>query len=110
MQVKWIVLILMSWIVVALLVGVVEGVLVGGAYDSVTGEPEAAILINQLADGGFFERANALAHMMFFDFETVFYGAWGILQWIFFLPFAVAFAVVALGWVLSHIPVIGRGS
>lgn len=110
MDFKWIVFVVMAWIVVALLAGVAEGSLVGGSYDPDTGEPTAAGTLSSFLDGDFFQRAGALADMMTFNFPAIFTGSWAILRWIFFIPFVTAFAVTMLGYILAHIPVVGRGS
>lgn len=110
MQFKWIVFVLMVWILVAFLVGVVEGVMVGGPIDPETGVASATTIIHDLMNGSFFARANAFVGMMAFDFPTIFHGGYAFLKWVFFLPFVVAFAVMMLGYILAHIPVIGRGS
>lgn len=110
MELKWIIFVLTLWIVVSLLVGVAEGVMIGGAVDPSTGEPQATSTIQDLLSGSFSERMGALGNMITFDFPSIFYGGWAILKWIFFLPFAIAFAVMTAGYALAHIPVFGRGS
>jgi len=110
MTFKWIVFVVMGWIVVALLVGVAEGVMVGGAIVSVTGAPQATSTLNSFLSGDFFQRAGALANMVTFNFPSIFTGSWAILRWIFFIPFVTAFGIMMLGYILAHIPVIGRGS
>ena len=110
MQLKWIAFVLMAWVITSLLVGVAAGALVGGTIDPHTGETLTAITINDLMHGDFFTRAGALGNMMVFNFPSVFYGGWAILRWIFFIPFAAAFGVMMLGYLLAHIPIIGRGT
>lgn len=110
MELKWIIFVVMLWVVTSLLVGVAQGVMIGGAVDPVTGEPQATSIIDTLEGGSFTERVGALGNMLTFNFPEIFAGGWAILRWIFFLPFVIAFAVMALGYALSHIPVIGRGS
>lgn len=110
MQFKWIVFVLTAWILVAFLVGVVEGAMVGGPIDVETGEPSATTVIYNLMNGSFSARANAFVGMMAFHFPAIFHGGYAFFQWVFFLPFIIAFAVMMLGYILAHIPVIGRGT
>ena len=126
MSPKWIVFILMAWIVTSMLCGVAENAVIGGAIDPETGDPIQTSVLNDLAqskvltaptlgakisaaftDGAFW---SALAHIIAFQFPAIFHGSWIIFQWVFFLPFVIAFGVCMMGYIMSHIPVIGRGS
>lgn len=109
MQFKYIVFVLMAWVVTALLVGVAEGSIVGGAADPVTGET-ASTTLEVFLTGDFFARGWAMVNMMFFNFPNLFSGGWAILQWIFFIPFSAAFGIMMAGYVLAHIPIVGRGT
>ena len=107
MELKWIVFLVMAWVIVALLVGVAEGVVIGGAVDPTTGVPMATSTLSNLAQGDFFQRAGAMVNVMTFDFPEIFYGGYAILHWIFFLPFVIAFGLMMLAFILSHIPIFG---
>ena len=126
MAFKWIVFLLSAWIIVSLLVGVVENVMVGGAIDPDTGESIQIGVLNTLLNspvitnqslGGKFAAAftdtqfwGAIAAMVTFHFPAIFYGAWQTLQWVFFVPFCVAFVIMMGGYIMAHIPIIGRGT
>lgn len=126
MSPKWIILVVMVWIILAVLVGVAEDAFIGGGIDPATGEPIQTSVLNDLmtsktltaptlgarismsfSDDVFW---SAIATMMLFDFPGIFYGSWMMLQWIFFLPLMIGFAIILGGYIMAHIPVIGRGS
>jgi len=109
MSPKWIVFIVMAWVVTGLLVGVAEHAMIGGGTDPDTGESLTTSVLNDLmssktltaptlgakiastfTDGTFW---SAIGHMMLFDFPAIFHGPWVMLQWIFFMPFCIAFGM-----------------
>lgn len=126
MAFKWIVFVVTAWIVVSLLVGVVENVVIGGAIDPETGEPIQISVLNDLMNSpvitnqSFGAKVSALfsddkfwiavGAMITFRFPAIFYGAWATLQWVFFLPFCVAFIIMMGGYMAAHIPLVGRGT
>ena len=126
MAFKWIVFVLTAWIVVSLLVGVVDNAMIGGTIDPDTGEPTATSVLNDLMTspvitnqsfGAKFSAVftdttfwSAIGTMMLFRFPSIFHGAWAILQWVFFFPFCVAFIIMMGGYIMAHIPIIGRGT
>jgi len=103
MQLKYIVFLIMTWIVVSLLVGIAEHVIVGGAVDPATGLPYATSMLIELTTGTFPEKAGAAMALASFNFPAIFYGAWGYVRWIFFLPFGIAFGIMMGGWLFSYI-------
>lgn len=126
MAFKWIVFVVTAWIVVSLLVGVVDNTMIGGAIDSETGEPIQTSVLNDLVTspvftsqtlGGRFSAVftdlqfwSAVFAMITFNFPSIFYGAWVILQWVFFFPFCIAFLIMMGGYIMAHIPIVGRGT
>jgi len=110
MQFKYIVFLLMAWIVVTLLVGIAEHVVVGGAVDPATGLPYAISMLTTLTTGGFAEKGGAVVALASFNFPAIFYGAWGYIRWIFFLPFGIAFMIMMGGWLFSYLRGGGGGS
>lgn len=110
MQFKYIVFILMAWIILSLLVGIAEHVVVGGAVDPATGLPYATSMLAELTTGHFSAKAGAAIALASFNFPAIFYGAWGYVRWIFFLPFGIAFAIMMGGWIFSYIRGGGGGS
>lgn len=94
------------WIVLSFLCGICEGALLSGE-DGATQST-----LNTLANSDFasWEFAKALGKMIMFDYPTMFEGSWAMVQWIFFLPLAIGFGVMFAGFVISHIPLIGRGT
>jgi hypothetical protein len=105
MQLKWVVFMLTLWIVVAFMVGIAEGAMIGGMVDA-DGQPITMSMIERLTDGSVGEKVGAFLGMMRFNF-SIFDGDWAILQWIFFLPFAVAFGIFAAAYTWRA--VLGRG-
>ena len=126
MAFKWIVFVVTAWILVSLLGGVVENVVIGGAVDPATGLPIQTSVLNDLMSSPVMTNQSfgakvsamftdtqfwsAIAAMVTFNFPAIFHGAWGMLQWAFFLPFCIAFIIMMGGYIMAHIPVIGRGT
>ena len=126
MSFKWIVFVVMVWVVVSLLVGVVENAMIGGAIDAETGEPIQTSVLNDLMTSPVFTGQTlgakmsavfndekfwgAIFSMTIFRFPAIFYGGWVFLQWVFFFPFCIAFVIMMGGWLLAHIPIVGRGT
>ncbi len=105
MSFKIIVFVTTIWIVVSLICGAIEGALLGSG-----GASQDVLSTLMESDFGSSSFWGALVAMITFDFPTLFQGPYAILQWVFFLPLLLAFGVMFGGFILAHIPLIGRGT
>ena len=106
MTFKWIIFTVSVWIVLSFLCGIVEGALLSGG----TGETQSTLNTLMKANFASMDFWKSLGSMIVFNFPALFTGSYKMLQWIFFLPLAMAFGMMMGGFILSHIPVIGRGT
>jgi len=103
MSFKWLFYTVTVWTVLAFLCGLVEGAMVtAGAQNTLN-----TIMQSDFASSAFW---SSLADMMTFNFPALFSGSYTMLRWVFFMPLALTFGVMMGGFILSHIPIIGRGS
>lgn len=96
-----------TWMVLSLLCGVCEGALMS------TAEGAASVSnISTLAQGDFASWTfwKTIGNMITFNFPYLFTGPYVILQWVFFVPLVLAFGIMMGGFILAHIPLIGRGT
>ena len=107
MSFKLIVFVVTTWIVLSLLCGICEGVLLSSASG---GASVANISVLMEFDIGNRDFWDTVGNMITFNFPYLFTGPYVILQCVFFLPFAVAFGIMFGGYILAHIPIIGRGT
>jgi len=102
MQFKWLVVIVSIWILLALLGGIMEGAYLEhgeqGHLNTIMSSKvvESTTIWGKIA-GLFTDRSfwDALGNIIIFNF-AMFEGPWVILQWVFFLPLAVATLVTIL--------------
>jgi len=102
MQFKWLVLVVSIWILLALLGGIMEGAYLEGDEQGtlntlmssrvMTSTTFLGRIAGIFTDGAFW---GALFSILTFQF-AMFTGPWVMLQWVFFLPLAVATVVTIL--------------
>lgn len=107
MTFKIIVFVFSTWIAMSLLCGIAEGVIVGGSGLAGTQSTLNTLMYSDFASVSF---ARSLGSMLIFKFPALFTSGYVMAQWLFFLAPIAAFGVMMAAFILSHIPLIGRGS
>ena len=100
MSPKWTIGLITLWVILSLLGGIIEYAYLGAAEES-----KLEVLLSPLLAESIWDKVgsmvgavvtmdwwNAVAGMLLFDY-AMFQGAWVIVQWIFFLPLAIAIIV-----------------
>lgn len=113
---KWLIFIFSVWIIVAILGGIIEGAYFGGGeagiFNTLTNLPlfsdEGSFTGKAVATFFSADSWGALFSILTFDF-AFFSGATEIFRWVFFMPFALSILISFGFFLLSHIPIIGRG-
>jgi len=97
---KWTLYLLIVWAVLSLLGGVAEGAVFGSNSNF------AALFSSSFVSKAFWD---ALFSLLSFKFVFL-TGPYEIIRWLLFLPLAITLGIEFTWQLLSHIPVIGRGS